>query len=77
MENKQYTGKETFQLLIKNICAAAVVDEWVERDIQSDLRIRRAKTKGHVVMETKDVMFARQIQMWHPHCQVNIKHPEQ
>lgn len=76
MENKQYTGKETFQLLIKNICAASVVDEWVERDIQSDLRIRRAKTKGHVVMETNDVMFARQIQMWHPHCQVNIKHPE-
>lgn len=77
MENKQYTGKETFQLLIKNICAASVVDEWVERDIQSGLRIRRAKTKGHVVMETNDVMFARQIQMWHPHCQVNIKHPEQ
>ena len=50
-----------------------VVDDWVERNIQSDLRLRRAKTKGHVVIETRDVMFARNIQVWHPSCQINIK----
>ena len=53
--------------------AEAVVDDWVERNIQSDLRLRRAKTKGHVVIETRDVMFARNIQVWHPSCQINIK----
>ena len=72
MELTQYTGKETFQLLIANISACAVLEDWVERNIQSDLRIRRAKTRGHVVFETKDVMFARQIQAWHPDCKVNI-----
>lgn len=39
-ENKLY------QILLKGQEAEAVVDDWVERNIQSDLRLRRAKTKG-------------------------------
>lgn len=39
-ENKLY------QILLKEQEAEAVVDDWVERNIQSDLRLRRAKTKG-------------------------------
>ena len=66
-ENKLY------QILLKEQEAEAVVDDWVERNIQSDLRLRRAKTKGHVVIETRDVMFARNIQVWLPSCQINIK----
>ena len=66
-ENKLY------QILLKEQEAEAVVDDWVERNIQSDLRLRRTKTKGHVVIETGDVMFARNIQVWHPSCQINIK----
>lgn len=66
-ENKLY------QLLLKNEEVAAVVDDWAERNIQSDLRIRRAKTRGHAVVETRDVMFANNIRIWHPSCQVNIK----
>lgn len=72
METKQYTGRETFQLLLHRDSACAVVDDWVARNIQSDLRIRRAKTRGHVVIETRDVLFARNIQMYHPDCKVNI-----
>jgi hypothetical protein len=62
-----------FQLLLKGSEAAGVVDEWVERNIESDLRLRRAKTRGHVVIETRDVMFASHIRQWYPSCQVNIK----
>lgn len=62
-----------FQILLKGQDAKAVVEDWVERNIASDLRLRRAKTYGHVVIETKDVMFARNIQVWHPSCQINIK----
>lgn len=36
-ENKLY------QILLKEQEAEAVVDDWVERNIQSDLRLRRAK----------------------------------
>lgn len=69
----EYKGTETFQLLVKNSNARSVIEEWTERDVQSDLRVRRAKTKGHVVIETKDVMFASFIQRYYPNCKVNIK----
>ncbi|MDA6859552.1 hypothetical protein OSL44_24910, partial [Escherichia coli] len=36
-----------------------VLDDWLERNIQSDLKVRRAKMPGHVVIETGDVLFAR------------------
>lgn len=70
---RRYTGKETFQLLLHNHSVRQVVEEWVSRDIQTDLRLRRAKTRGHTVIETKDVMFANNIRQWHPECQVFIK----
>lgn len=66
-ENKLY------QILLKGQEAEAVVDDWVERNIQSDLRLRRAKTKGHLVIETTDTMFANRIRMWHPGCKIHIK----
>ena len=62
-----------YQLLLTISEAVAVAEDWAERDMESDLRLRKAKTKGHVVIETRDVMFARNIQVWHPSCKVNIK----
>lgn len=73
MEMKDYNGNETYQLLLERKEAASVADEWTERNIQSDLRIRRAKTRGHIVVETKDPVFASYIVQWHPGCKVNIK----
>lgn len=49
------------------------MEEWLERNIQADIRFRRAKTKGCIVIETKDVLFASRITQWHPGCKVNIK----
>ena len=66
-ENKLY------QLLLTRSEAVEVAEDWTERNMESDLRLRKAKTKGHVVIETKDVIFARNIQIWHPSCKVNIK----
>lgn len=66
-ENKLY------QLLLPKGEAAEVARDWAERNIESDLRLRKAKTRGHIVIETRDVMFARNIQVWHPSCKVNIK----
>ena len=70
---ESYTGTEVFQILLDGSSSRAVLDDWLERNIQSDLKVRRAKTPGHVVIETRDVMFARNIQVWHPSCQINIK----
>lgn len=68
-----YKEGDIFQLLLERKEAASVADEWTERNIQSDLRIRRAKTRGHIVVETKDPVFASYIVQWHPGCKVNIK----
>lgn len=65
-ENKLY------QLLLAKD-EAAVVEDWAERGVESDLRLRKAKTKGHIVIETRDVIFASRIRQWHPSCKVNIK----
>ena len=62
-----------YQLLLTRSEAVEVAEDWTERDMESDLRLRKAKTKGHVVIETRDVIFARNIQVWHPSCKVNIK----
>ena len=70
MENK------LFQILLKGSEAEGVVNDWLERNIQTDIRLRRAKTRGHIVIETSDVMFARNIQIWHPSCKINIKNLE-
>lgn len=66
-ENKLY------QLLLAKDEAAAVVEDWAERGVENDLRLRKAKTKGHIVIETRDVIFASRIRQWHPSCKVNIK----
>ena len=69
----EYKGTETFQLLVKKSEACSIINEWAERDIQTDVRLRRAKTLGHVVVETKDVVFSAYVQRNWPSCQVNIK----
>lgn len=66
-------GIETYLLLIPTRKAVEVVDNWVVREIESELRIVRAKTPGHVVIITTDTLFARKIQIWNPGCQVAIK----
>lgn len=43
-ENKLY------QLLLAKDEAAAVVEDWAERGVESDLRLRKAKTNGHIVI---------------------------
>ncbi len=68
-----YKGTETFQLLVKIHEASLIIDDWAERNMQSDIRVRRAKTNGHVVIETKDVLFAARIKRSYPNSQVNIK----
>lgn len=50
-----------------------MVEDWAERGVESDLRLRKAKTKGHIVIETRDMIFASRIRQWHPSCKVNIK----
>lgn len=60
-----------FQLLINSMSAGHVVDDWYESSHAADIRIRRAKTNGHVVIETTDTLFAKRLLLRYG-CKVNI-----
>lgn len=40
---ESYTGTEVFQILLDGNSSRSVLDDWLERNIQSDLKVRRAK----------------------------------
>lgn len=74
MDVRDYcAGKLVFQLLVKDFETRSVVDEWVARRIETDLRIRKAKTRGFRVVETTDVLFANYVRTHYKDCKVNIK----
>lgn len=55
----------------------AVIDDWTYRCQRCDLRIRRAKTPSHVVIELEDTVYAATILQWHPSAKVEIRHAGQ
>lgn len=67
MENNLY------QLLLPRIEAVKVAEAWLACDIEADLRLRKSKTRGYVVIETENAMYARNIQSEYPSCEWNIK----
>lgn len=73
---EDYRPGDTIQLLLRGTHAATVMTEWWETNRESDLRWRRAKTKGCAVLETTDLMFAARIVQWYEGVKVNIKHRE-
>ena len=66
-ENKLY------QILLRRQEAEAVLEDWIAREVETDIRVRKAKTKGCVVIEVTDTLYANHIRMWHPDCKINIK----
>lgn len=66
------TGNELYQLLVDGSTAAYIVEEWDAQHYPFDLRIRRAKTRGKVVIELTNTLFASRIVQWYG-AKVNIK----
>lgn len=69
-----YEFKEgcTIQILVDNWHVDGIVSDWYETNQDCDLRLRRAKTKGCTVIETKWVLFAHKILRYYPKVKVNI-----
>ncbi len=69
-----YRQGDTIYILLKKSQAESVMDEWLEGNWQSDLTVHRSqKTKGCVVLETTDLMFAARIIQWKPFEKVTYK----
>ena len=71
-----YPKGTVFQLLLSGHAAASVVNEWWETRTEADVRVRRAKTRGCVVLETESTIFAAHIIKLWPGTKVNVKEPK-
>ena len=40
---ESYTGTEVFQILLDGSSSRAVLDDWLERNIQSDLKVEKSE----------------------------------
>ena len=76
MNGRIYPEGTVYQLLLKGGEAASVISEWWETNIQADARLRRAKTRGCVVLETESTIFAAHIIKLWPGTKVNVKEPK-
>lgn len=69
----EYKEGDTIQVLIHGSHIGVVMEDWLESRRECDIRVRRAKTKGCIVLETTDILYAAHIVQWFPDVKVNIK----
>ena len=64
--DKEYKDGDTIYLLMKEDIAGALMEDWVSQGFECDIIVHRSKkTKGCVVVETKDVIWASRIIQWY------------
>ena len=69
----EYKKGDTIQLLIPGSHIGAVMEDWLDGNRECDIKVRRAKTKGCIVLETTDIIYAAHIVQWFPNVKTNIK----
>lgn len=71
------TGREVYAFTMKGSDVMYVVNDWNEKNTQSNLRVRRYKDKhGFAIIETMDVMFAAYILQWYPEAEITVSQLE-
>ncbi|WP_308271948.1 hypothetical protein [Prevotella sp.] len=74
MNMNEYKEGDTIYILLTKSQAESVMGEWLENNWDCDLTVHRSqKTKGRVVLETMDLMFAARIIQWHTYERVTFK----
>lgn len=70
----EYKDGDTIYILLTKSQAESVMGEWIENNWECDLTVHRSqKTKGRVVLETTDLMFAARVCQWHQYEKVTYK----
>lgn len=71
---EDYKQGDTIYILLKADTARAVMTDWLECNYRCDLHVCRSKkTKGCVVVKTKDLMWANRIIKWYGYEQVTYR----
>ncbi len=69
-----YPDGTRFQVLLSGSQALSMLEDWISGSCSADVRVRSAKTRGMVVLETLDVVFASRMVMRNSGCKVNVIH---
>lgn len=69
----EFREGDVIQLLVPNDRIGDLMDDWLRRSTEADVRVRRAKTKGHVVVETQYLLYASYVVNNYGGVRVNIK----
>ena len=70
----EYKDGDTIYILLTKSQAESVMGEWIENNWECDLTVHRSqKTKGRVVLETTDLMFAARVCQWHQYEKITCK----
>lgn len=71
---EKYKNGDTIYILMNARMAKVLADDWMVNGYACDLLIRRSNTsKGCVVIETKDVMWASRLIKWFTPIKVTYK----
>ena len=70
----EYKDGDTIYILLTKSQAESLMGESIENNCGCDLTVHRSqKTKGRVVLETMDLMFAARICQWHQYEKITYK----
>ena len=70
----EYKDGDTIYILLTKSQAESVKGEWIENNWECDLTEHRSqKTRGRVVLETTDLMFAARVCQWHQYEKITYK----
>lgn len=69
----EWRAGDVIQLLVPSDRIGWLMEEWLLRGAEADIRVRRAKTKGHVVIETRYLLYASWVVQHTSGAKVNIK----
>lgn len=70
---EDYRDGDIIQLLIPGCHIGTVMEDWLSRNRDCDIKVRRAKTRGCAVLETTDIIYAAHIVQWFSGVKTNIK----
>lgn len=77
MEGEYHQG-DTVYILMDATKAQGVLDDWLYHGYGCDLRLHRSvKSKGKIVVETRDPVWAARIIKWHSIEQVTYRNKKQ
>lgn len=73
IRREEWKDGDVIQLLVGKASLGELMEDWLWRSDEADVRVRRAKTEGCVVIETRYPLYAAFVVKHYKGVEVNIK----